>query len=287
MSNNTPRHRRPDRERTNPQSEYYIPNDPANRSTQPVNGHRPQHVPRRTLVEASADLGDTLEGAKLQKRLREAQEAQGGHNEPTTCPLCGLTEIQALATRQSPAMIVGPGTVLCSCRPEPFHVGTELAKLRGERDKARAEILECYFEDVHRAHEPGSTSKGRTRTPAPKAEVRLEQEWHGFAADEEEEVERLEKLTFVVKAKVPRALRQRLREASRDAHTTDSALLRWLLTRHLVAVEVAREVEIAPSNQWLEVKLTKQQFTLFDAKAKALGCSRADLIMTIMLEEWA
>jgi hypothetical protein len=287
LSNNTPRHRRPDRERTNPQSEYYIPNDPANRAAQPVNGHRPANIPRRTLLEASADLGGTVEEAKLKKRLQQAQDENGGHSEPTTCPLCGLTEIQALATKQPPAMIVGPGTVLCSCRGEPFHVGTELAKLRGERDKARAEILECYFEDVHRAHEPGSTSKGRTRTPAPKADVRLEQEWHGFAADEEEEVERLEKLTFVVKAKVPRALRQRLRDASRDAHTTDSALLRWLLTRHLVAVEVAREVEIAPTNQWLEVKLTKQQFTLFDAKAKALGCSRADLIMTIMLEEWA
>ena len=97
----------------------------------------------------------------------------------------------------------------------------------------------------------------------------------------------MEKLVWVVKAKVPKALRQRLRVASREAHTTDSALLRWLLTRHLVAVEVAREVEINASNQWLEVKLTKQQFTLFDAKAKALGCSRADLIMTIMLEEWA
>ena len=283
----TPRHRRPDRERTNPQSEYYVPNDPANRATQPVNGHRPQNIPRRTLLEASADLGGTVEEAKLKKRLQQAADENGGHSEPTTCPLCGMTEIQALATKQPPAMIVGPGKVLCSCRPEPFHVGTELAKVRGERDKARAEILECYFEDVHRAHEPGSTSKGRTRTPPPKADVRLEQEWHGFAADEEEEVERMEKLVWVVKAKVPRALRQRLRVASREAHTTDSALVRWLLTRHLVAVEVAREVEICSTNQWLEVKLTKQQFTLFDAKAKSLGCSRADLIMTIMLEEWA
>ena len=283
----TPRHRRPERERTNPQSEYYVPHDPANRIAQPVNGNRPANIPRRTLLEASADLGGTVEEAKLKLRLQQAQDENGGCSEPTTCPLCGLTEIQALATKQTPAMVVGPGKVLCSCQPEVIDMREVLAKRRGERDKARAEILECYFEDVHRAHEPGSTSKGRTRTPAPKADVRLEQEWHGFVADEEEEVERMEKLVFVIKAKVPRALRQRLREASRDAHTTDSALLRWLLTRHLVAVEVAREVEIHPANQWLEVKLTKQQFTLFDAKAKALGCSRADLIMTIMLEEWA
>ena len=283
----TPRHRRPEREKTNSASEYYVPNDPANRIAQPPTGHRPASIPRRTLLEASADLGGTVEEAKLKKRLQQAQDENGGHSEPTTCPLCGLTEIQALATKQAPAMIVGPGKVLCSCQPEVIDMREVLAKRKGEQDEKTREILQCHWEDTHRHHEPGSTSKGRTRTPPPKAEVRLEQEWHGFAADEEEEVERMEKLVWVVKAKVPKALRQRLRVASREAHTTDSALLRWLLTRHLVAVEVAREVEINASNQWLEVKLTKQQFTLFDAKAKALGCSRADLIMTIMLEEWA
>jgi hypothetical protein len=283
----TPRHRRPDRERTNPASEYYVPNDPANRSAQPVNGHRPANIPRRTLLEASADLGGTVEEAKLKKRLQQAQEENGGHSEPTTCPLCGLTEIQALATKQSPAMIVGPGTVLCSCRGEPFHVGTELAKLRGERDKARAEILECYYEDVHRAHEPGSTSKGRTRTPAPKAEVRIEQEWHGWTQEDREESERLEKFVFVVKAKVPRALKVRLRAEARAGATTESAFLRWIIERHVHDVEMAREVEIDPSNQWVDFKMTKQLFQLFDGKAKSLGCSRADLLMTVMLKEWS
>jgi hypothetical protein len=292
----TPRHRRPDRERTNPASEYFVPNDPANRAAQPVNGRRPQNIPRRTLLEASADLGGTVEEAKLKKRLRQAQDENGGHSEPTTCPLCGLTEIQALATKQPPAMIVGPGTVLCSCRGEPFHVGTELAKLRGERDKARAEILECYYEDVHRAHEPGSTSKGRTRTPVPKAEVRLEQEWHGFAADEEEEVERLHKFVVCLKGKVPRAIKARLKVEAKAALTTESHLLRWYFDRHLRGLEEAFEVEYGTDTVMLKVLVTREDAELWKAMKDVLQAkqvepthtvSNADIMTAVMLKEWA
>lgn len=283
----TPRHRRPEREKTNPASEYYIPNDPANRIAQPPTGHRPASIPRRTLLDASADLGATIEEAKYQKRLREAADENGGHSEPTTCPLCGLTEIQALATKQTPAMIVGPGLVLCSCQTEVIDMREVLAKRKGEQDEKTREILQCHWEDTHRPHEPGSESKGKTRTPTPKAEQRGEQDWHGWAEPEQEEVERLEKLVFVVKAKVPRALKQRLRLEAKRNTTTESALLRWMVYRHAKDVEAAHEVEIQPTNQWVEFKMTKAQFALFDAKAKSLECSRADLLMTIMLEEWA
>ena len=292
----TPRHRRPDREKTNPQSEYYVPNDPANRAAQPPTGHRPTSIPRRTLLEASADLGGTVEEAKYQKRLQQAKDENGGHSEPTTCPLCGLTEIQALATKQAPAMIVGPGTVLCSCRPEPFHVGTELAKVRGERDEERRMILECHWEDTHRHHEPGSTSKGRTRTPPPKAEVRLEQEWHGFAADEEEEVERLEKLVVVLKGKVPRVLKDRLEsEAKKLGRNKVNHLFRWLIAQHLAKIEEAFEVEYGTDTVVLRILVTREQANLWKAVKVGLQgkagdthtVSNSDIMAAVMLKEWA
>jgi hypothetical protein len=94
-------------------------------------------------------------------------------------------------------------------------------------------------------------------------------------------------LVFVVKGKVPGVLRDRLRLEAGGLGVTDSALLRTLVFTRIRGLDMAREVERDPGNQWVKCKMTEQQFQLFDLKAKALGCSRADLLMTVMLEEWA
>lgn len=286
-----PRHRRPDNEKADPKSDYYVPNDPEVRAKKRVS--QPRHeVRRKTRIET--DQADTEEDLAWHMRLAKADEQRLPPPEPTECPLCGLTPLQALATHQPPAVIVSPGKVRCSCSPEVIDVGELLRQQRGEMSQRTREILECWREQQTIEHEPGSESKGKTRERPLASEARAEQDWHGFAEVDRAEVERQEKLVVTIKGKIPRLLRNRLKaEAALLGKHKESLLFRWLLSRNLTQIETAYEVESGGDNVMVEVMVNRQWADLWAAVKTGLAkreqrpVSSADLMASVMLREWA
>lgn len=281
---------RPDHEKADPKSPFYVPNDPEVRAKQ-----RPQEkratIHRKTRLEVDqADGGAEL--AKLRERHAQADAERLPPPEPTECPLCGLTEIQALATRQQPALIIRPGWVECSCRPEAFHVGAELAKLRGEQDEARRMIRECWREDAKRDHEPGNDPTGSAKDREPGRRGRAEQDWQGFAEPEQSRSDSVEKLVVVLKGKVPRLLRDRLSKQALHTRKSEGWIFRRLLEKHLRDLSSAFSVEYGSDTVMLEVMLTRQHADLWGATKAGLAeqsgrhVSNADMMAAVMLREW-
>jgi hypothetical protein len=278
---NTPRHRRPDRERTNPASEYYVPNDPANRAAKPPTGHRPANIPRRTLLEASADLGGTVEGAKLQKRLQQAADENGGYPEETDCPLCGQS-----------AMLVGPGQVDCLCRPEVFHAGTELAKLRGERNEELRMIHECMREDQDRGQPGGSgSSNGRTRKKPQKIgarhTVRIEQDEPLFGAEPKfavkvEKVHKGSRKDITLLTETKDMLSDWAAKQSRDKgkRVTMADGIRQAISTCLSKLKNVREFELWDDKTSLQIYFFADELELVDSACHpdALGVTRGEIV---------
>ena len=215
-------------------------------------------------------------------------------DEPVDCDLCGVTPIQALAAHQKPALLVGPGWVVCPCFKEgkvAFHVETEVAKREGRQTREDREILECWRDQQNIEHEPGSESKGRTRDKAPAGEVRGEQDWHGFADPDQAETERLEKLDKPLEGRLPKVLKQRLAKEAKTVRSSMNRVFRHLLHRHLLNLEEVHEVEYGAGNVMLKVYVTEDWLTLWKAKKDQLRdhhpkISDADMMASLMLKEW-
>lgn len=171
----------------------------------------------------------------------------------------------------------------------PFNVSEELLHREGRsvENMVSYEILQCWLEDVNRAHEPGSSgSSGRRERPIGR-EVRIEQEWAGFRPSEMRETETSEKMTIPVKGALPIAFVRRLARAAKERHTTESRVLRGAIFRQIHSISSDDIIPIGrKGNRGIRLLMNPQQSTLFQAKKAVLSCSSAELIAAILTKEW-
>jgi len=209
-------------------------------------------------------------------------------DEPIECPLCGLDPVSAMSAGVSPAILTHPGWIQCDCRGDrPYNVAEALLQReeRSEESELKREIRQCWWEDVNRNHEPGSSSSGSSDRDkrGPGREIRPEQEWHGFSQADLVETERLEHLEVPIKGKLPKFLKDRWRQ---QTTTTESRLLRWLIAKHLDFVKEVPTVPRGVLKVPFKFLLTPEHAALWNSKKKELGCSSPQLLAAILLKEW-
>ncbi len=201
------------------------------------------------------------------------------------CPLCGLDPISALSAGFTPPTMPHPGWIRCDCRgPRPYNVQEALAARaeRSNNDQLTRDIRDCWFEDVHRPHEPGSSSGSSGRDKS-KPKGRPEQKWHGFPIPDLTTTEHLENLTEPIKGSLPAYLLDRLKQ---QATTTESRELRWLISQHLDLVDQVPQLERGGRKRKFKLLLSPSNIKLWNAKKADLRASSSELLAAILLKEW-
>lgn len=284
-----PRHRRPNNECTDPRSEYYVPNDAANR-VQQTTPQKPAEVRRRTLLEVSQEVEEGEAEAKWRQRLREDQERGEG---TTTCPRCGMTPEQALHTNQPPAMVVGPAKVRCTCSSEVIDVGALREEQRGKREREAQMIRECRLADEHRGT-PGSGSSGSRRRrdkPRAKLEVRWEQEAplsNGRGDEDIVTCQRLElaerkdiNLSQETKCRLGEWAKAESRLRNRKVAMADG--IRRAMRAQIATLGEVSRLEHGGEKRSLQVMLYPSELHLLEEVAKAKGVERNEVIEACLI----
>lgn len=223
-------------------------------------------------------------------------------DEPIECVICGLTPERAMYARVKPALLVHPGWILCECYDEarPYNAALELEKRQEAESKGRSRgaggWYQAYLEDLRRGEPGGGSSGSSTRDKSmPRGESRPEQEWKGFSQAESAEMLRLEGCKVEAKGELPRWMRRLWSsQASKLGKGMDSRLMRWLLSKHLIALEPSDLREIGKAKKArFKFLLTTEHATLFKAKKAALSealgrpVTSAEIVAAVLLKEWA
>lgn len=223
---------------------------------------------------------------------RTPREACTEAGEPADCPFCGTTPAAAYGAGE-PMPMLDAGWLLCPC------LGTEWVNVAEEmlRRKSLAERgkdgrydgwKQVHWEDTQGRFNPdqftpqSEKAKGRKKLVV---NIRQEQEWQGFPGEEDQKVERLEKLDRPVNVRVPAVLVGWLNEKSLHLGQNVSQIMRRLLECHLVDLEEVPRMDKKRNVVRLHFLMTRQHQQLFNGRKKADGCTTAELINAVILRE--